>query len=166
MNNGPTGKWLKAASLVRVLRKNAERGEDTSFEFTVAVLPMAMMITLIALTTLVRSSQLPVWTAATACARAAIVTLDEGIGLEQGEDAAMNSLVSNNISAAAAPSVSISTPQGWMRGKPLVCTVTYNIDVSGIPGFSEMVPGGTYPVEAEVELNIEGFKSKWNTVGP
>lgn len=166
MNNGRIGRRAKIASLVRVLLKNAERGEETSFEFTVFVLPILMMIILIAMTTLVRSSQLPVWTAATACARAAIVTLDERIGRDQGTTAALNSLLSNNISASAAPDVVISVPKDWLRSKPLICTVTYNIDVSAIPGFSSMVPGGVVPVEATVELNIEGFKSKWDTTGP
>lgn len=150
---------------LRILLRNAQRGEESSFEFTVMLLPMTMMITLIAVVTLVRASQLPVWTAATACARAGIATLDESIGTRQAEAAGMNSLIANNISATSAPVVTVSTPDGWMRGKPLVCTVSYNINAGIIPGFSDDYPSGI-PVSAEVELNIEGFKSKWDPALP
>jgi hypothetical protein len=163
MNNGQIGRRQKAVSRVRVLLKNAERGEDTSFEFTAAMLPMAVMITLIAMTTLVRSSQVPLWTAALSCARAAAATLDESIGTEQGEAAGRNSLANNNISGTDnSDPVQVSAPQGWGRGKPVTCEVSYTIDVSGIPGFSELVPGGGYPMSASVTLPIDPFKSKWD----
>ncbi len=161
MNNVLLGRRQRAASLVRILLNKAERGEDTSFEFTAAVLPMAVMITLIALTTLVRSSQLPLWTAAMSCARAAAATLDHSIGEDQGEAAGMTSLLNNNINAKAAPIVQV-TANEWARGKPVTCEVSYDIDVSGIPGFSELVPGGSYPMSASVTLPIDPWKSRWD----
>ncbi len=161
MNNGQIGRRHKIVSRVRVLLNKAERGEDTSFEFTAAVLPMAVMITLIALTTLVRSSQLPLWTAALSCARAAAATLDPTIGEDQGEAAGMASLLNNNISTKSQPVVNV-TYGDWGRGKPVTCEVSYGIDVSGIPGFSEMVPGGSYPMSASITLPIDPFKSQWN----
>lgn len=161
MNNGQNGRRQKAVSPVRVLLKNAERGEDTSFEFTAAMLPMAVMITLIAMTTLVRSSQVPLWTAALACVRAAATTLDPTIGVDQGEAAGMNSLLNNNISASSQPIVNVTHGE-WRRGNPVTCEVNYTIDVSGIPGFSELVPGGGYPMSASVTLPIDPFKSQWD----
>ena len=154
------------ASRISTLLRNAERGEDAGFEFTYMVLPMAMMITLIAAVTLVRSSQLPLWTAATECARAAVATLDESIGTRQGEEAGMNSLLGNGISAASVPSVDITLgPDGWARGKPLTCEVRYTINTGGVPGFSNKFPTGI-PMSASVTLPIDPWKSQWDPALP
>lgn len=155
----------RLSKAIRTLLRNVQRGEESSFEFTVMVLPMAMMITLIAVVTLVRGSQLPLWTAATACARAGITTLDESIGIRQAEEAGMNSLTANNIGATNEPSVDVSTPQGWARGKPLICTVSYTINAGTVPGFSDNFPSGV-PVTASVEQTIEGYKSQWDPALP
>lgn len=147
-------------SHLRTLWRNAERGEDASFEFTVWIVPLMMMIALIAFATLVRASQVPAWTAASECARTAIATLDSDIGVAQGEAAGWNSLRGNYISTAAA-SVRV-TFGAWEPGSDVTCTVNYGIDLSGIFLLDGLVPGNSIPMQAAVTLRVEPTKSRWS----
>ena len=144
---------------LRTLLKNAERGEDASFEITVAIIPMMMMIALIVFATLVRSSQVPAWTAASECARASITTLNSSIGVKQGVEAGWNSLRGNFINTSTA-AVNV-TYGSWTRGSDVTCTVSYNIDLSSITLLNGIVPGNSLPMQAQVTLRIEPTKSKW-----
>jgi hypothetical protein len=144
----------------RMLRA-AERGEDSSFEFTVMIVPMVLMMSLIAFATLVRSSQVPAWTAASECARAAIATLDEDIGVAQGRRAAMNSLSGNFIRATG---LTVNVAYGtWDRGSTVTCRVDYNIDLDGVVLMDSFFPGNKVPMSAEVSLRVERFKSRWSS---
>ena len=49
-------------NLARLLRQ-LERGEDESFEFTALITPIMVLLMMIAFAVLVRSSQMPAWTA-------------------------------------------------------------------------------------------------------
>jgi hypothetical protein len=140
----------------RVLR-SAEHGESESFEFTVAIVPIVTMILLIGFATLVRSSQMPAWTAASECARAAIATEDEDTGRAQGEQAARDSLAGNFI---VPESIDIRLEGDWTPDSPVMCRVIYDIDVSRIPSFSELL-NGRLPMRAEVTLRTEPYKSRW-----
>ena len=145
--------WLRAR---RVLR-NAERGEDTSFEFTAGIFPLIMMILIIAFVTIVRSSQMPAWSAASECARAAVASRDPNQGDAQARRAAVNSLEGNNISGNSAQ---INISGSWAPGSNVTCQVSYDIDVSGIMGFSELT-GGKVPMSVSVSLRVEPYKSVW-----
>lgn len=121
------------------------------------MLPLAIMITLIAVVAVVRPAQYPVWVAARECARNAITTLDANSGVQQGIAAGYNSLRGNHLSASSA-SINLSYG-GWERGSDVTCTVSYSIDVSGIP-----LVQGVYkniPMQASVTLQIEPLKSRW-----
>jgi len=153
------GGWQLQA-LARVLCV-AERGEDLSFEFTVMIVPMVLMMSLIAFASLVRASQVPAWTAASECARAAIATLDQDIGVAQGERAAMNSLKGNFIRAT---DLSIDVEFGdWDRGSTVTCRVNYNIDLDGVVLMDSFFPGNKVPMSAEVSLRVERWKSRWDS---
>lgn len=146
---------------LRSLWKRAERGDDASFEFTVAMVPLMLMISLIALATIVRASQVPAWTAASECARAAIATLNEDIGVAQGKRAAMNSLSGNFLLTTG---LTVDVDYGtWDRGSSVTCKVNYGIDVSGIVMLNGLFPGDSIPMNAEVSLRVEKFKSRWGS---
>lgn len=147
----------RLAALKRLARRS-ERGEDTSFEFTAVILPIVLMILLITFATLVRSSQMPAWMAATECARAAVATEDEGLGREQGEQAAVDSLVGNSIQVK---NVRITITGDWTPDTPVACRVSYDIDTSTLAFFAELT-GGAVPMVAQVVLRTEPYKSKWH----
>ncbi|GEM_PF-4949918 len=143
-------------NLARLLRQ-LERGEDESFEFTALITPIMVLLMMIAFAVLVRSSQMPAWTAASECARAAIATLDEEIGRAQGLTAAYDSL---NGSFVRASTGSVSINGTWTPFSNVTCTVTYDIDVSGITFFADLT-GGRVPVTAVVTMQVEPHKSRW-----
>ena len=141
------------------LIRRAESGDDTSFEFTTAIIPLMLMVCLIAFATVIRSAQTPAWTAASECARASIATLNQGIGQTQGEEAGMNSLRGNHLSTAGA---TVNVTYGtWDRGTEVTCRVNYNIDVSGIILIENLLPGNRLPMNAQVTLRVEKYKSRW-----
>jgi Flp pilus assembly protein TadG len=134
-----------------------ERGEDEAFEFTTLVVPLVIMIMLIAFATLVRSKQMPAWSAASECARAAIESLDADTGKRQGKEAAEGMLAGNYVDPSMAQIVVTGT---WEPDTPVTCNVSYSIDVSDIPGFAELT-GGAIQVNGAVTLRTEPYKSRW-----
>lgn len=147
----------------RAWRRRLERGEAETAEFTLAIVPLLLLVMLIAVTTLIRPAQLPVFFAARECARAASVSLNQNIALQQGIEAAASSLRGNSLSTAQA-SVSVWADGAWQRGDPVTCRVSYQMDVSRVP----MVGGvfGVVAAEAEASARIEPGKSRWGNVGP
>jgi hypothetical protein len=137
--------------------RQAERGEDTTYEFTVWIVPIVIMILLIAFATLVRAAQMPAWSAASECARAAIATLDESLGRTQGTRAAFDSLRGNFIKATAA---TVTIAGNWTPNSSVTCRVSYDIDLSELAGFNDLT-GGAIPMSAEVTLRVEPYKSRW-----
>ena len=135
-----------------------ERGEDTSFEFVLSLVPIMILILAIAFVVVVRASQMPAWSAASDCARAAIATLDENIGRQQAMLAAQQSLYGNSINATDGQILITGT---WSPGSQVTCKVSYDIDVSWI-GFLSDVTGGKVPVSASVTMIVEPYKSDWN----
>ena len=148
---------LALRRIMRGLARGLERGDAESFEFTVSMVPITVMILLIAFATLVRAAQMPAWMAATECARAATSTQNEALGREQAERAARDALSGNPVRASS--SLILITGE-WAPNAPVTCRVSYNIDVSAIPGFAELT-GGNVPVVTEVTLRIEPYKSRW-----
>jgi hypothetical protein len=143
--------------LRRPLLRALECGDDQTFEFTVAVVPIVAMIMLIAFATVVRAAQMPAWMAASECARQAIASVDEATGRAQAERAALDSLYANAIDPST---IRISITGDWTPNSIVSCQVSYGINVSNIAGFSELT-GGRVPVVAEVALRVEPFKSRW-----
>jgi Flp pilus assembly protein TadG len=147
----------------RAWRRRFERGEAETAEFTLAIVPLLILVMLIAVTTLIRPAQLPVFFAARECARAASVSLNQAIALQQGIEAAANSLRGNSLSTAQA-SVSVWSDGAWQRGDPVTCRVSYQIDVSRVPMVGAVF--GVVASEAEASARIEPGKSRWGTSGP
>jgi hypothetical protein len=165
---------------VAVRLRQAERGQDATFEFIVWIVPLVTMVFLIGVVVIYWSSRLPARAAATDCVRAAIATLDMNTGVNQGELAGRKSLAGNNINADPAnPNVVVRvTPDigVWKRGDLVTCTVRYTINLgnsSTTPAaangsFQELSssptasidPAGLEIVEA-VTLKVEPFKSDW-----
>ncbi len=136
-----------------------ERGEDESFEFTMVISPLFIMIVLIAFATVARTELMPAWSAASECARAAVTTMDSDAGREQGTNAALGLLASNYVNPDTA--VVEVTPYGtWEPDTPVTCSVNYAIDVSGIPLFAQFT-GGAIQVSGSVTLNTESNTSRW-----
>jgi hypothetical protein len=145
-----------AHSVCRLARA-LERGEDQGFEFTVAIVPMVMVVVLIAFATVVRASQMPAWNAAGDCARMAVATVNPSIGAAQARQAAVQSLNGNSIRALNAQ---ITVSGDWTPGSTVTCSVAYDIDVTGMIGIGDFV-GGRIPVLAQVSLRVEPNKSRW-----
>jgi hypothetical protein len=137
--------------------RELERGEDEAFEFTTVIVPLVIMIMLIAFATLARSKQMPAWSAASECARSAIASLDPDTGRRQGVEAAEGMLAGNYVDPATAQ---IEVTGTWEPDTPVTCSVSYPIDVSGIPGFAELT-GGAIHIQSEVTLRAEPYKSRW-----
>ena len=155
VNNKPT---LFMRRFAQELWRKAERGEDTSFEFVSVIGPIVVMILLIAFVVVVRASQMPAWSAAGNCARAASATLDEGLGREQALYAARQSLIGNSIKAMDS---NIFISGSWEPGGKVTCLVRYDVDVSWIEFMAEMT-GGKVPVSASVTMTVDPYKSNWN----
>jgi hypothetical protein len=145
------------SGLSRFLRL-LEHGEDSSFEFTTMIVPMVLMILMITFATLVRAAQMPVWTAASECARQGIASETEIVGRQQALDAAMQALLGYTIDPASIR-VNIITVD-WLPGSPVTCQVSYNIDTTNVAFFSELT-NGHVSMAAEVTLRIEPFTSHW-----
>ena len=154
----PRSARVSARSSALWILRQAERGEDSTFEFTTAIVPITVMILLIAFATIVRSAQMPAWMAASECARAAVATLTESKGRQDAEQAAVDSLSGNQISST---SVQIVITGDWTPSSLVSCSVSYAIDVSGVAGFAELT-GGSIPMTAQVALRMEPYKSKWH----
>ena len=137
--------------------RSAERGEDSSLEFNTLVVPIILMILLVAFASIVRAAQMPIWNAASECARQAVASQTEATGRRQATDAALASLNNNAIDPT---SVEIIITGDWTPNSPINCLVNYNIDVSNIAFISELT-GGFVPMSAQVTLRTEPFKSKW-----
>ncbi len=147
-----------AVTAVSSVLRQAEKGEDTSFEFVSVIGPIVFMILTIAFVVVVRGSQMPAWSAASECARAAVATLDENIGRAQAQRAAEESLAGNSIKASSGQ---IVITGDWSANSTVTCTVSYNVDVSWIQILSEFT-GGSVPVTASVSMRVERYKSIWN----
>jgi hypothetical protein len=136
----------------------AERGEDSSFEFVFAMVPIVIMLMTIAFAVIVRAAQEPAWSAASECARAAVATLDPDIGQRQGEEAARKSLAGNSVTSLA---TYITVDGDWSPDSTVTCVVSYDIDVSWIAIFAEITKGKV-PIVAKVALRVDPYKSAWN----
>jgi hypothetical protein len=134
-----------------------EYGEASNFEFTTLIIPLVVMISLIAFATLVRSKQMPAWSAASECVRQAIASRDETIGREQGTQAARAMLAGNYVDPATAQ---VTIEGTWEPGTLVTCQVSYVIDVSGIPVMGELTGGGV-TMSGQVSLHTEPNKSRW-----
>lgn len=137
--------------------RHFERGEDESFEFTMVMSPLLVMIVLIAFATVARTELMPAWTAASECARAAVATMDANLGRQQGIDAALGLLASNYVNPATAQ---VNVTGTWQPDTPVTCSVNYPIDVTGIPIFAQLT-GGAIHVSGSVTLNTESNTSRW-----
>jgi hypothetical protein len=168
-----------AARLFAKLRQ-AERGEDSTFEYIVWVAPIMTMIFLIGVVVIYWGSRLPARAAATDCVRAAITTLEMKIGVNQGELAGIKSLARNNINAElSTPDVVVQvTPDDreWKRGDEVTCTVHYTIHLANSsntpPGpngsFQEMLTSPTAGIDPAaleivetVKMKVDPLKSDW-----
>ena len=163
----------------RVLRR-AQQGEDATFEFTVMVVPMVALVFMIGFVTIYWASRLPARAAASDCARAAVATLNQNVGVIQGEKAGRLSLAGNNINSSDTdPNVVIQvTPNtgGWRRGDEVTCTVRYTIHLANTsttavaaPGSFEQlltgIPAGVDPaalvIVERVKMKVDPLKSNW-----
>ncbi|MBX7213563.1 MAG: hypothetical protein K1X39_06050 [Thermoflexales bacterium] len=148
---------------LRAWRRCLERGEAETAEFTIAIVPMVLLISLIAAAAIIRPAQLPALFAAQACARAASVSLDSSIGVRQGIQAAADSLTGNNLATAQA-SIRVWSAGPWERGASVTCAIAYHVDVSGLP----LVGGafGVIDIAAQSSARIEPSKARWETHAP
>lgn len=101
-------------------------------------------------------THLAVQTAANDCATAAAQTLDPDQGRFQGIAAAQESLAGFRIRQVAA---GITIAGIWARGSPVTCTVSYDVDLSGIPLVAAFNP--PTHIEYSVSLPAQRFKSVW-----
>jgi hypothetical protein len=112
------------------LRIQLERGDGGSFEFMSWMPIMMAVLGLIAMATLVRSAQPPLWAAARECARVASASLDSGKGVGKGRAVASESLRGNGIAHERAL---ISVTHDGARGGLATCTIRYPVALGALP---------------------------------
>lgn len=100
-------------------------------------------------------AHLAVLTAANDCAVAAAQTLSGEQGRFQGVAAAQATLASYHVRQDAG----ILVASTWERGAPVTCTVSYTVDLSGIPLVASFNPDPH--VEYSVTLPAQAYKSVW-----
>ena len=95
-------------------------------------------------------------TAAGDCVTAAAQTLDAQQGRFQGISAAQESLAGFRIRQGAAD---IRVTGGWDRGAPVTCSVSYRLDLSGVPllDYFSVDPN----IQYQVTLPAQQYKSFW-----
>ena len=134
------------------------------------------MVLLIGVVVIYWGSRLPARAAATDCVRAAITTLEQDIGVVQGENAGRDSLLGNNINARDASVEITPNAGGWNRGDQVTCTVRFTINlansdntpVGAVGSWEKLVnsptsgitPAGLQIVES-VTMIVDPLKSKW-----
>ena len=101
-------------------------------------------------------THLAVSTAAGDCVTAAAQTLDPQQGRFQGISAAQESLAGFRIRQGAAD---IRVTGGWERGEAVTCSVSYTLDLSGVPllDYFSVAPN----IQYQVTLPAQQYKSFW-----
>jgi hypothetical protein len=148
----------------RTMLRQAERGEAQSFEFVVMVLPMMFLISVIGLVIIYWSARLPAKRAAIDCARSAIATLNQTVGVEQGEFVGVQSMV-NSGAAIEHLGVEVYPLVSWTRGATVRCVVSGQLDIRDMP-MLQMLPtvvnnGGIFEIYEVADMQIEPLKSDW-----
>jgi hypothetical protein len=140
-----------------------ERGDADTFEFTVGILPLAMVMVLIAGVAILRPAQLPAWIAARECARNMTTTLDSVIAETQGELAGLKSLKGMPLAGASIGPDNVVGVYNLEGGNPrngtVRCTVSYVVPLSNIPMIGTLF--GDVPMNASVRMKIDPLKSSW-----
>ncbi len=140
---------------VRAAVRRAERGHASSIEFIWFVPILTAMIGLIAYTVLARSAQIPVWVAARECARVASTTIEAGRGSALGTQAAMGSLMGNNLHYERA---TVSVQHGGGRSASVTCRVSYSVGLGGLP-MASWFGVDVFSVQSSYTLLAEPYRS-------
>jgi len=90
-------------------------------------------------------------------ARAAVEALHKGTGVRQGQQPAELTLTGFHVDPSPAQ-VSVYATSGWGRGEDVVCTVSYNLSLAGLPFVSNFFPA-SFPVGSRTALRVETFRS-------
>jgi hypothetical protein len=147
------------------LWRNCQRGEASSFEFVQMIMPMVFVLGIIALAVMYWSVRIPARRAAVDCVRHAIATLEQDVGVQQGERAALESMITSRVTTVGIDAEVVLLGDQWNYGEPVQCTVTAEIDAAGLP-LVNLIPsliasGGRIIIEERVVMRIEPYKSDW-----
>ena len=159
---------------LQTILRQAQLGEAATFEFTVMIVPMMILILLIGMITIYWGTRMPARRAASDCARAAIATLDAPTGIAQGRAIAQESLKGNNMNA---DSFHIDIFGDWSPGGKVTCTVRFRILLPNdstpqtnlgsaetwfdINNVITLIDDKALVVIEGVTLEVEPFKSEW-----
>ena len=92
-------------------------------------------------------------------ARAAVEALEQGAGTGQGREAAYLTFTGFHMNPAPAQ-ISVYATSGWGRGREVVCDVSYDLSLAGLPFVSAFFPP-SFPVHSRTSLRVETYRSDW-----
>ncbi len=137
-----------------------ERGQSELATFPLIVLVLVFFLGLTAFVVKVRPAQVTVMTAARACARQGVTTLDAGRGLSQAQSAGWEALQARHLDPERA-TITVAPLGAWNRWTAVQCTVTYAADVRAVP-FGRLFAGRPeIPLQATYTLLVDPYQSRW-----
>jgi len=137
-----------------------ERGQALYEAALVLFLFLVMMIGIVMFGPLVYT-RLAVDAASYDCVTAAVEAVsNESQGYYQGRVAVSQTLQGFRLDPART-TVHIWTNGAWGRGAQMVCQVSYDLRLSGLPAVGTLFPGSDAVIEGQTALAVETFKSQW-----
>ena len=137
-----------------------ERGQALYETALVLFLFLVMMIGIVMFGPLVYT-RLAVDAASYDCVTSAVEAVSsESQGYYQGRVAASQTLQGFRLDPSHT-TVHIWTDGTWGRGARMVCQVSYDLRLSGLPGVTLFFPGSDAVIDSQTALAVETFKSQW-----
>ena len=128
------------------------------------VFPMMFVISLIGLAIFYWSARLPAKRAAIDCARSAIATLNQNLGVAQGQFVGAESMLNSGVTIDHL-GVEVYPLTSWTRGATVRCVVSGKLDVRDMPMLHVLEPvadaGGIFEIYESADMQIEPLKSDW-----
>ena len=126
-----------------------------------AVLLLALLFGLVLFVSQVQPVKVLVAAAARNCARTGVETLAAGRGLDQATVTAVETAMAGTAIDPQGLSVRAYSANVWGRGQVFVCEAGYNVRVDHLPLVNWFYPRGYVPLRAQVSLDIEPYKARW-----
>ncbi len=137
-----------------------EQGQALYETALVLFLFLVMMIGIVMFGSLVYT-RLAVDAASYDCVTSAVEAVSsESQGYYQGRVAASQTLQGFRLNPSRT-TVHIWTDGTWGRGARMVCQVSYDLRLSGLPGVALFFPGSDAVIDSQTALAVETFKSQW-----
>ena len=125
------------------------------------ILILAVLFALVLFISQIQPAKVLVAAAARNCARAGVVTLAGGRGLEQARFTAVETAFAGTGIEPEGLEVRAYAEEEWDRGRVFVCETGYSVRVDHLPLVAWFYPRGSVSLRARISLWIEPYKSRW-----